>query len=88
MSLNALTDQLRALRMPDEAAVIVSVGSVHMRDCGPVGAIQVTVAKGKHSATVEALRLEDALLMARARIAEAEERDRIEREKAKQEKPA
>ena len=83
IDLDTLTLQLRSLRLPDEAAVIVSVGSVSDPECGDAGAIQVTARKGSHTATSEALRLEDALLMVRARLDEAEERARKEREKAK-----
>ena len=70
MNLDTLTDALRALRLKDETAVIVSIGSVTEPGCGPVGAISVTATKRGHTATSEALRLEDALLMVRARLDE------------------
>ena len=84
-NLDDLTRQLRALRLPTEGAVIISIGSVHCRDCGDAGAIQVTASKGPHTVTQEALRLEDALLMCRARLEEAEEAARKKREEAKKE---
>ena len=85
MNLNDLTTALRALRLPDEAAVIVSVGSVRDPECGERGAISVTARKGIHEATSTALHLEDALLMVRARLNEAHEREaRKQREKAKE----
>ena len=81
-----LTDELRGLRLADEAAVIISIGSVRCRDCGPVGAIQVTASKGDYTATVEALRLEDALLMVRARLDEAEQAAKKKRDEEKKKK--
>ena len=88
LDLDILTEQLRSIRHPDESAVIISIGSVRCSGCGPVGAIQVVASKGKHTVTSEALRLEDAILMTRARLREAEERDRKEREEAKKGKAA
>lgn len=81
--LDDLTRRLRALRLPDEAAVILEVGSVADPGCGQRGAIRVTATKGNHTATSQALHLEDALLMVRARLNEAAERERKEREEAK-----
>lgn len=79
--LDILTAQLRALRLPDEAAVILEIGSVADPACGKDGAIRVTATKGVYTETSHALRLEDALLMVRARLKEAAERA----EKAKKE---
>ena len=63
-----LTERLRALRLPDEEMVLVAVG--HMRDCGcgERGAVRVIASKSDITETVDALRLEDALLMVRHRI--------------------
>jgi hypothetical protein len=66
--LGDLTLRLRALRLPDEAMIVLEVGSVRERQCGPSGAIRVTARKGDVIETVEALHLEDALLMVRAHI--------------------
>lgn len=67
-NLDELTRQLRALRLPDEAMVILEVGSVREPQCGDDGAISVRASKSGITLTVEALRLEDALLMVRAHI--------------------
>ena len=69
--LSDLTVRLRALRLPDEAMVILEVGSARERQCGDAGAIRVTARKGDVTETVEALHLEDALLMVRAHIDDA-----------------
>ena len=63
-----LTLRLRALRLPDEAMVLLHIGSVSEPQCGSEGAIRVTASKAGITETVEALHLEDALLMARAHI--------------------
>lgn len=72
--LDYLTERLRAIRLPDEAAVILEIGSVSEPQCGKRGAIRVTATKGRFTATSEALRLEDALLMVRTRLSEAAQR--------------
>jgi len=87
MTLDELTVALRALRLPDEAAVILEVGSVADPGCREAGAIRVTATKGNHTCTSQALRLEDALLMVRARLNEAIERERKEREEKRAKAP-
>ena len=81
--MDILAAQLRALRLPDETAVILEFGSVADPGCRQSGAIRVTATKGNHTATSQALRLEDALLMVRARLDEEAERERKKREDAK-----
>jgi hypothetical protein len=71
VNLAELTDRLRALRLPDEEMVLLQVGSVRCRDCGPAGAIRVVAAKSGITETVEAMQLEDALLMVRAHLDDA-----------------
>lgn len=83
MTLDQLTDALRALRLPGESAVIISVGSERDPECGERGAISVTATSGKHTETSTALHLQDALLMVRARLNEAHERAEKARLEAK-----
>lgn len=84
MTLDELTLELRTLRLPDETAVLIEVGSVADAGCPKSGASRVTASKAGHTCTSQALRLEDALLMVRARLNEAIERERKEREEKKE----
>jgi hypothetical protein len=81
--LEYLTARLRALRLPDELAVIISVGNVSEPGCGKNGAVSVTATKGDHTATSKAMRLEDALLMVRARLNEMALAEKKKKEEGK-----
>lgn len=65
--LGILSNQLRALRLPDEDAVIVSVAAERNPDCEPDSdsAIRATVFKHGFTGTASALHLQDALSLAR-----------------------
>lgn len=89
--LGGLTQQLKALRLPDEDAVILTLAIEANEDCLPESdsAIRATVRIGGVTGTSAAIHLQDALLMARANVhrAVAAEQKRREEEKAKAKEP-
>ncbi|GGO96430.1 hypothetical protein [Stakelama pacifica] len=81
-SFDAAEAALRALRMPDEADLIVAVGAhAPSTDCRN-GYVSITIRRGKDEATSEAVHLIDAAYLARGKLNAMERKREAEKAEA------
>ncbi|ASK88502.1 hypothetical protein [Sphingorhabdus sp. SMR4y] len=84
-AINAIGEQIASFRASDETALVVGFGSHKGSPGCESGSLSVTVRKGGFEATSEALRLGDAIFLARGKVNREIEADRAAKEKAKAE---
>ena len=81
--INSLGKSLQALRLDDEAQVLVSIAANAPNPDTWDGSISVTIASGPDTATSEAVALADAILLARGKLKDMAKKRAAEKAKLK-----